>query len=373
MDNQTKTQSNTQLNTQTNNQLKTQTSFNIKPSDGIFRNVIINSIGDDNMTLLQQISSDNSIFFKVVSEESVEYRIYKALKKLKNNVPNMIKVYGSFGCAIRKKSYEKIKRKYEQKNGLKVDLQLCETNINNNINVNTNIEPIIKLKFIALENLTQKNYHPISNILGSNIILSNDMFCSLLIQGLYQLYAYYMHFGIIHYDCNLSNIFINLEQSNIDETIEYNIEKYPHRIYKQGMNADCDKIFEGDRIIKIKTFGLKILITDFDRANILHTDYLVDETLSPTQANIISKVKNFIENIFTFASNDTKLLLENYFKDIEYENTIACVKKYINRFNESSKHYTDNDYFIGKTAYIFLHHISKLIKLLNLPKKYDAY
>jgi len=35
------------------------TSFNIKPSDGIFRNTIIKSIGSNNMTLLQQISKDN--------------------------------------------------------------------------------------------------------------------------------------------------------------------------------------------------------------------------------------------------------------------------------------------------------------------------
>jgi hypothetical protein len=41
---------------------KTNISFNIKPSDGIFRNTIIKSIGSDNMTLLQEISKDNGCY-----------------------------------------------------------------------------------------------------------------------------------------------------------------------------------------------------------------------------------------------------------------------------------------------------------------------
>jgi hypothetical protein len=45
-----------------NNILDTTTQLNItiKPSDKIFKNIIIKSLGDDNMILLQKISADNA-------------------------------------------------------------------------------------------------------------------------------------------------------------------------------------------------------------------------------------------------------------------------------------------------------------------------
>lgn len=339
----------------------------IKPSDGLFRNIMIKSIGADNMTLLQEISKDNTIYFKVIGSNSVEHKIYKALSRLNGKIPNMIKIYGSFGCKIKKSSFDKIKKKYEQLNNKKIDVNLCKTYDD----LNNLSDKEIYLKFVALENLTVNKYYQINNAIDNDIRLNNDMFCSLLIQGLYQFYIYYMQFGIIHYDCNASNIMINLDQNNTNEIITYQVDKYPRRAYKTSMISKCDDLDYIFYDIHIKTFGIKIFIIDFDNADILHCDY--NKGKFSIQSNIIKKFKNFIINIFNYAPNDIQHKLMNYFKRDEYDFTVNCINKYIERYNESPKHYSDNDYFLSKTNHIFLWHISNLIELLNMPKEYNIY
>jgi hypothetical protein len=198
------------------------------------------------------------------------------------------------------------------------------------------------------------------------------MFCSILIQCLYQLYNYYNLFGIVHYDCNASNIMININPDLQDEVIRYEFNKYPFRFYKDTFK--CDEIHYNYLSVNVKTYGIKALIIDFDRANILHIDYIKDKTIPLTsQVNIIDRIKDFIKNIYTYAPSEIKIILEKYFKDSEYTNTIACCERYIDTYNKSFKDFPNNDYFIGKTSYILHHHIGNLTELLKMPKEYNIY
>jgi hypothetical protein len=348
--------------------MTTKTSFNIKPSDGIFRNTIIKSIGINNMTLLQEISSDNSIFFKVLSDNNIEYKIYKALKVLKNKIPNMIKIYGSFGCVISKKSYKKITEKYEQNTGEKVDLFLCEsydTAKLEQINETNNI----KLKFIALENLI--DYTRIDVLLG-NKVLPDDMFCSILIQGLYQLFNYYNTFGIIHNDYNDGNIMISINSDKIDEIIKYEFGTCPYRAYK-GVFGFCNYLkYYNDKIINVKTNGIKLFIVDFDQSVILHYDYNDNPTNDINiRLNIIADMKKFISTLYKYATIQIKEKLIEYHNSDSFLILFNCSNILIKEYNKGLKHAQSNDYFIQQTSYIFQQYIKEIVNLLKMPKEYN--
>jgi hypothetical protein len=67
---------------------------------------------------------------------------------------------------------------------------------------------------------------------------------------------------------------INIDTEKIDEIIKYEIGTCPYRIYKKVFGF-CDKLEHyDDKIINVKTFGIKLFIIDFDHASILHTDYI---------------------------------------------------------------------------------------------------
>jgi hypothetical protein len=91
---------------------------------------------------------------KVLESNHTEYKIYKALKLLKNKIPNMIKIYGSFGCVISKKKYKKIRDnfaiKLDSTNKTSItnasDIKLCESYDENQFNEQINVN----LKFVAL-------------------------------------------------------------------------------------------------------------------------------------------------------------------------------------------------------------------------------
>jgi hypothetical protein len=358
---------------QSNEQIKT--SFNIKPSDGIFRNIIIKSIGADNMTLLQEISKDDTIFFKVLSDDNIEYKIYKALKVLKNKIPNMIKIYGSFGCVISKKAYEKLKKKYEVKTGEKVDIKLCDSYDTSKIEQNNNLttdSSNIKLKFIALENLI--NYTRIDVLLGDKV-LPNDMFLSIFIQGLYQLFNYYNTFGIIHNDYNDGNIMISIDREKTDEIIKYEFGICPYRAYKNVFGF-CDYLqYYDDKIINVKTYGIKLFLVDFDHSIILHTDYCdrPKDNIN-LRLNIIADINNFVTALYKYAPNQIKEKLIKFHKSNTYTNLVSCCKRTIEEYNGYiEKDSSRNDYFIQKTSYIFQHYIREIIDLLKMPKEYNIY
>ena len=366
----------------TNNQSNKQNSFNIKPSDGIFRNIIIKSIGADNMTLLQQISEDDSIFFKVIPANSVEYKIYKALKSIKNKIPNMVKVYGSFGCVVKMKTYEKIKRKYEQKNGLKIDLKICETNTNAETNTD------MSLKFIALENLTQQNYVRI-DIFLSNKVLPNEIFSSIFIQGLYQLFNYYNTLGIIHGDCNDGNIMVSFDNSLRDEIIQYKIGTCPYRTYKDMWNY-CEVFkYYNDKIINVKTYGMKLIIIDFDNSIILHSDYAITDITTNTttnttannfqnlakyninpRINVFQDLRKYTTTMYKYAQPELKKKLEKFHKSAFFDILFDSYASVVTEYNTIPMDHIRNDSFLQKTSYLFQHYITHIIKTLNLPSEY---
>lgn len=362
------------------------TSFNIKPDDGIFKNIIIKTIGMDNMTLLQKISQDESIFFKIVSSDSVEYKIYKAIKSLKNNIPNTIKIYGSFGCSLKKKSYEKIKKKYESITGEIVNLKLCdsyETNSNkpyqpyqpnqSNSQKQIDLAPYIKLKFIALESLT--NYTRIDDFL-TNKVLPDNMFLSIYLQGLYQLFNYYNTLGIIHGDYNDGNILVSYDNTLVDETIQYKFGTCPFRTYK-NMWSYCDVFtYYDDKIIDIKTHGMKLMLIDFDNSMILHTDYAEPNDFSKTKYNINPRInlfhdlKKYTTTMYKYASPKIKKKLEKLHNAPTYNIFINNYNLAIEEANKREMDYISNDMFLQKTSYLFQHYISYIVIAFNLPLEY---
>ncbi len=365
--------------------MTTRTSFNIKPDDGIFKNIIIKTIGFDNMTLLQKLSSDDNIFFKIVSADSVEYKIYKALKSLKNNIPNTIKIYGSFGCVLKKKSYEKIKKKYESISGEIVDLKLCDSYVSNtdyndqhlipetNSTPKSNPTPYVKLKFIALESLT--NYTRIDDFL-TNKVLPNEMFLSIYLQGLYQLFNYYNTLGIIHGDYNDGNILVSYDNTLIDETIQYKFGTCPFRTYK-NMWSYCDVFtYYDDKIIDIKTYGMKLMLIDFDNSIILHTDYAEQNDFTRTKYNINPRInlfhdlKKYTSTMYRYASQKIQKKLEELHNAPTYNIFINNYNLAIIEANKREMDYIHNDMFLQKTSYLFQHYISYIVISFNLPLEY---
>lgn len=330
--------------------------FILEPTDDWLIAKTLETFHDDNYIYFGEFIKKHDVVIKVLSPDNIEYKIYKILLKFKSNIPNLPFIYGAYSCYESSKNLSEIIKQFEEKNNKIVNKGICQLNpgVDNDK---------IKIEFIVMERIT--NSSTVVELLKCTI-LHNDLFLSILMQGLYQIYQLYYIFGIVINDYNASNIL--LQRTN-DMSIEYKISYNPYRYYKEEYR--CIPYNDTwDKTTNIKLYGLKIYLIDFDNARIVH-DRFRNNPKSNIITNITQQIFSFFDNILLYASKNIKDKFQDIYKQKEF--LIICCNHSIKDYNNSTKTWIDNSHFIYKTSKCINSMINRIVKLFNLPNDYMIY
>jgi hypothetical protein len=321
----------------------------------------IESIGDNNYVFYDQLFGLDKIVIKVFMESNIELEIYKLVKKFNYYLPNMPKIYGVYRCYENRHILDKIVNEYNEKNNKNVKLPLC-----NGINGNKNPDNV-RIRFLVMEKIkgkTLQSYFPY------NTILPDNLFISILMQGLYQIYQLYYVFGIVINDYHLGNILI---EQNTDEYIEYKFQYHPYRFYRGELECFAD---DTSYDTKLKLYGFKIYLIDFDNGQILHSDYS-GNGMGEIKINIMKQIKTFVKNISKYASKNVIDKLRSIYDNDIVKNSriedkfIDCCNYKLNDYNKiKEKDWSNNELLLIKTSRLIVSYIKEIVKIFDLPKEY---
>ena len=344
--------------------------FILEPTNKWLVTKTIKSIGTENYVFYGKLFNKDNVVIKVLTDANIEYDIYKLVRKFNFYLPNMPKIYGVYNCYENKKILDKITKDYNKNNNKNVKIPLCSSGSfdvgkpnplatslisRNGVNDKKNKDNI-RLRFIVMEKIKGKT---LENIVPKNTILEDDLFISILMQGLYQIYQLYYIFGIVINDYHTGNILI--EPTN-DDYLDYKFEYNPYRHYEK--EPDCF-IDDTTYNTKLKLHGFKIYLIDFDNGLLLHSDFRKDT--GDIKTNITKQINSFINNIAKFASHNIIKKLKTIYDNKRY---IECCQYQLNNYNNiEDKGWIHNEGLIIRTSKIIVTYIKQIVKTFNLPKE----
>lgn len=332
--------------------------FILEPTDKWLIAKTIESVNSDNVVLFGEFNKKHDVVIKVLKTNYIEYKIYKILYHFKYELPNLPKIFGAYTCFENSKFLFDIVNNYNKQNNKNVNTGICRYDPKIDENENK-----IKIKFVIMERI--KNSEIACNIFNGKK-LSDDLFLSIMMQGLYQIYQLYYIFGIVISDYNMSNMLV---QKTDDKYIQYKISYNPYRYYKEEFR--CIPYNDTwDKIIDITLYGFKIYLIDFDNGNIIH-DRFRDVPKSKILVNIIRQLFSFLDNISIYANNNIVAILQQLYK--EKNILIDCCEHSLNNYNNSNKTWIDNSHLIYKTSKILNSTINRIVELFKLPHEYMIY
>lgn len=327
----------------------------IEPTDKWLIAKTIESINAENYVLFGELAKKHDVVIKILRNNFIEYKIYRILLNFNYVLPNLPKIYGTYTCYENSKTFENYVNTYNTQKNKSVNTSICKFNHEKNKDNDK-----IKIKFIVMERISDCS---IAINLFKNKKLDNNLFLSILMQGLYEIYQLYYIFGIVIADYNMSNMLV---QHVDDKYIEYKLSYNPYRYFKEEQRC-CPYNDTWDKITKIKLYGLKIYLIDFDNGRIIH-DRFRDNQKSNIILNVIQQLFSFIDNLSAHASEQIINKLQSIYKEKEF--LINCCNYSLNDYNSSTKTWTDNCFLIYKTSKILNSVMNKIIKLFNLPNDY---
>ena len=331
------------------------------PSDKILQHLTIKSIGAENIVFFNKFADNNDIIIKVSRRDNTEYKIYKALKLLNNQLIGLVKIYGIYTCIDSDKKISDLILEYDKTHNNKLNFNLCL------YKQNTKKSDLIDLKMIVIENVY--GAETINDIMINNKKFPNDIFVSLMLQGLYIMFNLYSIFGIVQNDYNPSNILIKpTSTKKLKYNFTYNVSSY-YKI-QEGIPPDFNH-----HIVKLDSHGLRLYLIDFDNALILHTDYAEDPNAN-IKTNIIEHMRKFLNTMYNYALPEIadkikSFLAENgkywHLSKIYVENKLRIYNK------TEIKCWSQNAFVINRTAFTLYKCINELITHLNLSNDYKIF
>lgn len=258
--------------------------------------------------IIKQLIKRRKVIVKVMlGDESNEWHIYNALKAIQVPMPNLPTIHANFSC------YEK--ETYLRDNFRKIAAKskgICRGRPDIDVPINVSV-----IRF--LDNVTT-----LTDITGFSQTFPDDVWWSLVIQGLMTIYIMYGFFGVLHRDYNTSNILV---QSTDQDFIEYDVPySFPHG-FAHEMDPNCWSKYQE----RVATHGAKLFIIDFDQAIAYHHAHVGRNTVKRT---IIEDVHAFINTLGQFASPSLRTKITEFWKSY-YHRSVECCQHRHKVYTES--------------------------------------
>lgn len=217
-------------------------------------------MGEDGQILLGRFKKINEVYVIKVGEfNKIVLKIHKLLNSQADKIPNIQRLYGAFSCPENRIDFQTDE-----------NYSLCQGGLN------TNYYRIYK--YYTLGDLTKINLN-IEQILG----LYTQLFITYSL-----LFIYY---GFIHNDINPYNILVEKCKT---EYLEYYLD---YNLLNENQKEYVITNLKTNQIAKIKSYGYRFIISDFDKSDLLDKDrYNTDNYYGLLNTNFLTDLIDFIND-----------------------------------------------------------------------------